>query len=113
MGADPFRIQPENLAAERDGIIEEALLPVPGRCLIPGVARRVVVACLVLQVADAIVERGVGPLGAAFGTADRLAVELDRCTPFFPLFVLARSDFELVKRHGRPGVGCGSTIDGA
>src|SRR5690606_9915096 len=103
VGADAGGVEPEDLAAEGNRVVEEALLAVARRGLLPGLAGGVIVSLALLQVADAVVQRGIGATVLLLGLVDGLPVEVDGSAPLVPLLVLTRGDFELVKRHGRPG----------
>ena len=95
VGADP-----QDFAAQRDGVVEEALLAVGVGGLLVSGQRRVGVPILQFQVANAVVQRGVSRLVGPGQLLQGPVIDLNGLTPFFPQFVASRGVFQLVQIHG-------------
>ncbi len=106
------RIDPQDLAAESDRVVEEALIGIEvDRALIVAHCRSGV-AHLEVQVSDAVVEGQVrrGVL-AGLDLLDGLEIDLDGFAPILLLLELPRAVFELFQTHAASG-GKGETGDG-
>ncbi len=93
-------IDPQDLAAERDGVVEEALVgvqihrPLVGADCLGGVVD------LEVEVADPVVERQVrGGFRARLGLLDGFEVDFDGFSPVLLLLELPRRVFQLFQIH--------------
>ena len=107
IGLRPAGIDTQDLAAERDGVVEEALVRVQVDRPLVGAHGCGGVVDLEVEVADAIVERQVGTgFRAGFDLLDGFQVDFDRLPPVLLLLELPRRVFQLFKIHAaRAGKG--------
>src|ERR1041385_7724256 len=95
-----LRVHPEDLAAERDGVVGEPLVGVEIDGTLEDLHRRGRFVGLDVQVADLVVHadvrRGVLP---GLELLDRLLVHLDRAAPILRRFVLPGRLFDLLEVH--------------
>ena len=114
VGRGSTGIDAEDLAAERDGVVEEPLLGIELGGLLVGAQRGQHVAGLELQVADAIIEPRI--LGAflpgLLRLPDGLKVDIDRAAPFLALFEFSSSFLQFIEIH-RPRGTAGPNVETA
>ena len=100
VGLDPARVHPEDLAAERDRVVEKSLFAVQLGGALVGLNRGAGVVQLEVEVADAVVQRKIElGLAAGFEVMDGFLVDIDRLPPVLFLFVLPCRVLELFQIH--------------
>ena len=100
VGLGATRIDPKDLAAEGDGVVEKALIGVEVYCPFVGTDRLGGVVDLEVEVSDPIVQGQIGAgLGPRLGLLNGFQIYVDGFPPILLLLKLARRILQLFQIH--------------